>query len=88
MPQALDKGVQVSSTRGNSFEIIRTVRIDELYAYGKIVKINPNDQSITNVIAPDQVLAGEVPGELLPNGSLMLHTLDTKKKKRVKLLVK
>ncbi|MEL6731184.1 MAG: hypothetical protein AAFP83_08590 [Bacteroidota bacterium] len=88
VPQALDKGVQVSSTRGNSFEVIRTVRIDELYAYGKIVKINPKDQSITNVIAPDQVLAGEVPGELLPNGSLMLHTLDTKKKKRVKLLVK
>ncbi|MEL6132722.1 MAG: hypothetical protein AAFR59_05090, partial [Bacteroidota bacterium] len=91
VPQSLEKGVQVDESTSDlgslKLTTTRTVRIDELYCYGKIVKINPAKQTISNVLEPDQILAGEIPGEVTPNGDLILHTLDNKKKKRVKLMV-
>ncbi len=87
VPQAMDQGIQSSAVTGDNFKITTTVRIDEIRSVGKIVKINPANQSISNVVAPDQTLVGENPAELSASGTVILHTLDSKKKSRSKLLI-
>ncbi|RKQ49166.1 hypothetical protein BXY85_0154 [Roseivirga pacifica] len=88
IPSGLEQGVHTSSDSWGNSVITTTVRIDELMAAGKIAKIDLASKSITQSDMFDNLLVGQQPYIISPDGTLIFNTLNQKKKERVKVLVK
>ncbi|WP_268121726.1 hypothetical protein [Roseivirga pacifica] len=88
IPSGLEQGVHTSSDSWGNSVITTTVRIDELMAAGKIAKIDLASKSITQSDMFDNLLVGQQPYIISPDGTLTFNTLNQKKKERVKVLVK
>ena len=88
VPSELAQGVHTSSEDLGNSRKVTTVRIDEVMAAGKIYKIDLTNKRISEPKEFENILVGQQPYMISPDGTLIFNTLNQKKKERVKLLVK
>lgn len=92
IPPGWDKGVYFDTERTRiNDNMVRvtttTMRNDETYQMGSLAVIDMKGKSISNQIIPEEMLVGANPMRVLPNGSVMLDALDTKKVRYLNLLI-
>lgn len=85
MPHELAQGAHTS----NQLTLDpKTVRIDELYAKGKLYKLNIGSMTISEPVEFEHILVGAQPYSIGSTGAFMFNSYDPKKKERIQLLVK
>lgn len=78
VPQEEDMGIHTSTFENNYIKTTTTVRVDELKAKARLVKINLQNQSISKPVDLEGLLIGTLPYSITKNGTLLLHSRDKK----------
>lgn len=78
VPQEEDMGIHTSTFENDYIKTTTTVRVDELKAKCRLVKIDLKNQSIAKPVDLEGLLIGTLPYSVTKNGTLLLHSRDKK----------
>jgi hypothetical protein len=78
VPQEEDQGIHISSFENNYIKSTTTVRVDELKAKARLVKIDLKTKKISKHKDLEGLLIGTLPYSITKDGVLLLHSRDKK----------